>query len=218
VAQRIAIVEDHGMIAHTVATALTAIGIEVVVIDPAEGDVVERTLAFLPSLILLDLDLGPAGDGTDLISALRRDATPVLMVTGVTDPIRHARCLAAGAAGVVTKAASFDELMAAITQVRENGTLVAKHERDEALALLRLHEAERKRLLAPFESLSRREAEVLGELIHGASVEQIARDAVVSIATVRTQIRAILRKLEAPSQVSAISRARDAGWVPPQER
>jgi two-component system nitrate/nitrite response regulator NarL len=52
----------------------------------------------------------------------------------------------------------------------------------------------------------------------GRTVQEIAAEAVVSVATVRTQVRAVLRKLDVPSQVAAIGRARAAGWIPPQER
>jgi two-component system, NarL family, nitrate/nitrite response regulator NarL len=219
VGDRIVIVEDHGLIAHTVATALRARGAEVEVLDPALiDDLVGSALADAPDLVLLDLDLGPKGDATSLVPSFVAAGTPVLMVTGVDDPVRHARCVQAGAVGVLPKAGSFDDLVAAIERVLDSGALLDRHGREELLAVLRDHEAEERERLRPFGSLTRREAEVLGALVRGQTVEAIAREAVVSVATVRSQVRAILTKLDASSQVVAIAKAREAGWVPPQER
>ncbi len=209
---RVAVVDDHGLIAHTLATALSANGVLVSVIDPlASGDLVSAVRAVEPTLLLLDLDLGDGGDATDLIPVLAEETT-VVMVTGVTDAVRQARCVRAGAVGIVDKSSSFDQLLAAVGQALRDGTLLTAHEREEHLALLRKHEAEQEERLAPFAALTPREAEVLGALMRGESVEQIAKRAVVSLATVRTQVRAILSKLGVSSQLAATARAHEAGW------
>jgi two-component system, NarL family, nitrate/nitrite response regulator NarL len=219
VGTRIVIVEDHGLIAHTVATALRARGTEVEVLDPALiDDLVGTTLSAGPDLVLLDLDLGERGDAVHLIAPLAEAGPRVLMVTGVDDPVRHARCVQAGAVGVLAKSGSFDDLVTAIERVVDTGTLLDRHGREELLAVLRDHEAEERERLRAFDALTRRESEVLGALVRGRTVEAIAREAVVSVATVRSQVRSILTKLDATSQVVAIAKAREAGWVPPQER
>ena len=215
---QISIVEDHGLIAQTVATALAARGNHVRVVDPrGTDDIAEVVLTHLPELVLLDLDLGPAGDATPLIEEFTDVGAAVVIVTGVDDPIRHARCVAAGAAGVVKKSVPFDTLLCAIEQALAHGTLLTPHEREDHLRRLRQHSRAERARLAPFASLTPREAEVLGDLLHGLSVNEIATRAVVSVATVRSQVRSILAKLDVPSQVAAIARARQAGWVPPQE-
>ena len=45
------------------------------------------------------------------------------------------------------------------------------------------------------------------------SAAEIAEQRVVSLATVRSQIRAILRKLEVTSQLAAVAMAHRAGWT-----
>ena len=218
-AQRIAIVEDHGLIAQTVATALTASGREVdIIAPPADGDLLAAMDGARHGLVLLDRDLGPWGDATGLIHRVASAGVPVVMVTGVDDPARRAACVAAGAVGVVSKSSGFDALLDAVDRTLRDGSLLSEHERQEQLAVHREHVRDSAARLAPFEELSTREAEVLGELMAGRSVDEIARGAVVTVATVRTQVRAILRKVDAPSQVAAIGRARDAAWTPPQER
>ena len=58
--------------------------------------------------------------------------------------------------------------------------------------------------------------EVLGALMRGAPVREIARTSVVSEATVRTQVKSILAKLEMSSQLAAVGAAYKVGWHPPQ--
>ena len=215
----IVIVEDHGLIASTVATALRGEGIEVRVVRPQPGqDVVGSVLQAEPQLVLLDLDLGAAGDATPLVRPLVEAPATVLIVTGVRDPVRRARCIAEGAAGVVDKALGFDDLLAAIEAVGQDGNLLSEPERHAQLELVRRHDRAQREALAPFEQLTRREAEVLGELMAGHTVDQIAATAVVSVATVRTQVGSIREKLGVNSQVAAIGLAHEVGWEPPQER
>jgi DNA-binding NarL/FixJ family response regulator len=60
--------------------------------------------------------------------------------------------------------------------------------------------------------LSRREAAVLGSLLAGSSAAEICSAEHVSMPTVRTQIRGVLTKLEAPSQLAAVALASRA-WI-----
>ena len=87
---------------------------------------------------------------------------------------------------------------------------------DERRSLLQATKAARAReavLAEPFERLSSRETQVLQALADGRSVAEIARDWVVSEATVRTQVRAVLTKLGVTSQLAAVAAARRAGWL-----
>ena len=55
---------------------------------------------------------------------------------------------------------------------------------------------------------------MLQGLVRGMSAEEIAADTYVSIATVRSHIRAILQKLGVNSQLAAVAAATKAGWRP----
>lgn len=206
------IVEDHGLMAQSLRVALEAAGFAVEVIDVGVViDVPQAVRDAVPDVVLLDLDLGEALDATAILPSIR-DVAPVVMVTGVTDDVRLARCIREGAVGIVAKSRPVADLLDAVTDVLATGTLLDRHEREEHLALLRRHEAEQRDRLAPFERLTPREAAVLRELCEGRSVDRIARDSVVSVATVRTQVRAILAKLGVGSQLAATALARQSGW------
>lgn len=213
---RLVIVEDHALIARVLAETLRTGGVEVVVAVPTDPD---RLLEFVedaaPDLVLHDLDLGTAGDGTVLVRRLTAAGHRVLMVTGVTDPVRRGRCLEAGAIGIVDKACSFDDLVAAIERVLDGRPPMDPRVREEYLAALRQHREEQRQRLDPFAQLTRREAEVLGELVAGHSVTDIATTFTVSVTTVRSHVRAVLSKLGVRSQLAAVGMARDCGWRPP---
>ncbi|MFA9428955.1 LuxR C-terminal-related transcriptional regulator [Egicoccus sp. AB-alg2] len=213
---RLAIVEDHGLIAHTVASAFRSRDVEVTVVPPASADALVTTVVGLaPDLALVDLDLGDDVSALDLLPALAEHEVPAVVLTGVRDRVRHAQCVAAGARAVLTKDGSFDELAATVDRALAGEPLLSRHEREEHLALLRQHQRAEEARLAPFRELTPREAEVLAGLIRGRSVEQIATECVVAVSTVRSQVRAILRKLGVSSQLAAIARAKEAEWQPP---
>ncbi len=54
---------------------------------------------------------------------------------------------------------------------------------------------------------------MLRALCQGRTVDEIAAAGTVSVATVRTQVKAILRKLGVSSQLAATALAHESGWV-----
>lgn len=63
-----------------------------------------------------------------------------------------------------------------------------------------------------FDSLTRREREVLRMLALGLSPKEIATEGFVSMATVRSQISGVLAKLCAASVTSAVALSYRTGW------
>lgn len=212
----ILVVDDHEVIAQALAATLRFEGCTVTHVVPnGSGSLLEDLLAHRADVVLLDLELGAAGDGQELIGPLIARGVDVIVLTGVTDKVRRGRCIRAGAAGVMSKHQPFDHLRDAVSTVARGGQLLTDHEREEALASLRRFEDEQERALRPFDELSPREAAVLGALMDGQSVADIASMSFVATSTVRSQVRAILRKLGVSSQLAAVARAQEAGWLGP---
>jgi DNA-binding NarL/FixJ family response regulator len=136
----------------------------------------------------------------------------VVVLTGVTDEAALAECLEAGAYGLARKSEPFDRLVEKVAAAARGEAVTPPHERFAMLDHLRVHRREERERFAPFEELTPREAEVLAGLTQGMQAEVIARDAYVSVATVRSQIRSILRKLDVNSQLAAVALARETGW------
>lgn len=214
---RLLIVDDHELLAQSLAWSLRAEAFDVSVVVPATADDIHRAVEEAePDVVLLDLELHAGiGDSLPLIGPLRQRGTLVVMLTGITDRVRLAECLEAGAAGLLSKAVSFDELVGAVREVVELGSLISAHRRADLLAELRAQRHDRTRRFAAFERLTPREQEVLLALLQGRSAEVIAKEAYVSIATVRSQIRAVLQKLDVNSQLAAVALAHASGWPAP---
>ncbi|WGY04652.1 LuxR C-terminal-related transcriptional regulator [Nocardioides sp. QY071] len=79
-------------------------------------------------------------------------------------------------------------------------------------------QAEIHEIRARLERLTNRELDTLVALMTGAQVRDIARDRVVSEATVRTQVKNILSKLRTTSQLAAVGAAYRANWHPLTDR
>jgi two-component system nitrate/nitrite response regulator NarL len=209
-ATTVAIIEDHALLALSVASALRLEGFTVLVPDPRTA--LEELADTAPLVALLDLDLGPLGAGEQLLPELVARGVAVLIVSGVTDPVRLAGCVELGAVGLLAKTTSIAALMAAITAAARGEPVLDPEERDRLLRELRVWRQSELARETPFNRLSPREAHVLHELVQGRSVSAIAAASWVSTATVRTQVRAILAKLGVGTQLAAVAAARDAGW------
>lgn len=209
------VVEDHALLAESLRLALAGEGVGTALVRPDSWEAVLTAVQReRPRLVLLDLDLGEAvGDGVDLVVPVRDQGSEVLVVTGVTDRARVAAAVEAGAVGWVPKGESFDRLLAAVQAVLAGEQVLGAAERHELLDLLRRRRSSTSARRAPFERLSPRERLVLRALAEGHSVDSIAARYVVSRATVRTQVRGILTKLDVGTQLAAVALARQSGWL-----
>lgn len=209
---RVALVDDHRLLAQALGLALAARGHTADLLDPA-GDVAAALAAAPPAVVVLDLHLG-AGDptGGDALVARVAPLAPVLVLTAETDEARWGRCLRAGAAAVVSKECDLDRAVAAVEAVAAGEAVHTSHERTSLLRAARDAERSDAERLAPFRQLTPREQAVLAAVVDGVPALDIARGASVSEATVRTQIRAVLAKLGVRSQLAAAAAARRAGW------
>lgn len=215
---RVIMIEDHDLLAQTMQVALKAEDVEVVrVWGESRDELLTQARSLTPGLLLLDFDLGDnIGVAFGLIEPLTDTGLSVVMLTGERNPLVLAQCLEEGAIGVINKSVSFDELLAQIRAALDGEAPMTRHAREEMLSQLRLHRAERDHELRAFRELTARETEVLGELMQGKAADTIAEESVVSVATIRTQIRSILSKLGVNSQLAAVARAQQAMWEPPE--
>jgi DNA-binding NarL/FixJ family response regulator len=212
-APRLLLVDDHRLLVETLQMLLGQVGFSVSVAPAVtHAEVLAEAAAVRPTLVVLDLDLAGAGWGYDLIGPLRELGPDVLVLTGTTDRIELARCLEAGALGVASKAEGFGGVVEQIRRAADGETVTPITERTQLLSDLAAHRRADERRRAPFEALSCRERDVLHRIVEGQQAAVIAKASYVSLATVRTQIRSILMKLDVTSQVAAVALARQYGW------
>lgn len=222
---RVALVEDHSLFAESLEIALGREGVDArrVIRPGADGRDARTTPGLLqairrvdPHVVLLDLALGPYGNGLPLIRPLTSAGVPVLVVTSSLDRVRWGECLRHGARKVVAKTEPLVDIVASIRRIVDGRSVMSAQERDELVACARRESAAAHDIRVRLEQLTPREAEVLRELMDGHQVGEIARMWFVSETTVRTQVKAILAKLEVRSQLAAVGLAHRAGWQPPE--
>ena len=215
-APRVAIVEDHELLAESLFYVLQDEGYQAAVISGSNlDDIGDALVDFGPDVVLLDLNLGPeVGSALPLVTRLSADeGMRVVVITGVEDRLKLSECIEAGAVGLISKAASFESLLMAIREAVESDAAMSEIERQDWLAELRRYRAADQRRRKPYEELTPREQEVLARLCQGHSASQIAEDSYVALSTVRSQIRAVLMKLGVGSQLEAVAVAHRSGWI-----
>jgi DNA-binding NarL/FixJ family response regulator len=213
-AVQVVIVDDHRLLADSLALALEGHGIRAIL--PALGtpeELLAEVIRRRPDLVLLDLDLGgDLGDGSTLVRPLVEAGLRVLIVTATSDVEQMARAVELGAVGVVAKNGPFPDLLDDVVTAARGGEVMAPLVRLHLLDDARRRREQRAATLAPFGRLTERETEVLRELTRGRPVAEIARRSFVSEATVRSQVRSILTKLGVRSQLEAVVAAQRSGW------
>lgn len=216
----VAIVEDHLLFAETLEVALTLEGHDVTRLPVSDESMTSpRLLASLlrmrPGIVLLDLDLGPAGDGARLVEPLARAGSAVVVVTASIDETRAGECLRYGARAVLLKSTPLSSILAALRLISEGRAVMSREERQRLIAEYHQDKVNVQALRRRLELLTSREREVLAHLMTGLPVREIAIRSFVSEATVRTQVKSILAKLEVSSQLAAVGAAHKAAWRPP---
>jgi DNA-binding NarL/FixJ family response regulator len=217
----VALVEHHEMFADTLDLALTLHGHEVKRVavpdraSPAES-LVAPVLATRARVVLLDVDLDLVGNVVDVIEPLARSLVAVVALTASRDQARWGECLHRGARRVIPKTASLQAVIGTLRRI-ENGLPVCQPDRRQALiAAWQRERAAHERAHDRLATLTRREQEILAHLSLGRQVREIADHHVVSEATVRTQVKSILSKLDVGSQIAAVGLAYRFRWGAPQ--
>ncbi len=217
---RVTVVDDHSLFAETLVIALRAEGFQAQCVVPRDdvsaGKLARSIEQTHPNLVLLDLDLGVGKDGTSLVPSLVGSGATVAVVTGSSSAARQGEALASGAATVIHKSVPFATIIEIVTRLRAGRAVMNRERRAELLQVHRESMAAQRQVRERFDQITRRESEVLGLLMAGHQVSEIARTRFVSESTVRTQVKSILAKLQVSSQLTAVGLAHQVGWKPPQ--
>lgn len=211
----VVIVEDHVVLAESLAMTLRLRGLTALIVDveTSRPVAIEGIRDADPGVVLLDLNLGTAADGVVLIPPLVQEGIHVLVLTGSQDPIRHGQCLAAGADGVLPKSATIHDIVQTIHDVMQGRDPLDAHRTAGLVRKWHSHSARQREIAERFERLTERERQVLHDLVSGMRPTEIALESHVSKHTVRSQVKSILTKLGVASQLEAVSEARRSGWA-----
>ncbi|WP_435747045.1 response regulator transcription factor [Nocardioides sp. SYSU DS0663] len=218
-ARRLAIIEDHELFAEALAVVFSLEGYDVRRIAAPSGragtgGVLAAARQLRPRVVLLDLDLLGFGDATPLIAPLARAGAEVVVLAGGADRVRWGGCLAEGARVVVSKGQTLDHVRTVVRRLLGGQPVLRTADREELLALWHEHRRTREEHQRRLGRLTPREEQVLGLLMEGRTVREIAHVAVVSEGTVRSHVKSVLAKLGVSSQLAAVGLAHESGWRP----
>ncbi len=208
----VVIVDDHALLSLGLQSRLESVGIESVIAELAPAaELVEWINSQEADLVVLDLGLPYDGGGASLVGPIVSSGTAVLVLTGESTSDTWGYCLQAGALDVVSKGESLDSIVESIeracaglgTDAQRRHRLVEDSQRNRQ---------NQQQLLEPFAELTSRETVILRGLVEGHSLGKLATRDFVSVETVRTQVKSILRKLGANSQLEAVALAHQANW------
>jgi len=198
---RILLADDHPMLRAGLAMLIEAEADLAVVAEAADGiEAVEKARALKPDIVILDLTM-PRLSGLEALREIRRDCpeTKILVLTMHDDPAYGRTVLGAGAMGYVTKKAADRELLLAIRTVRAGRPFVDLTQAEE--------------MLPRRTPLSQREQQVLTELAHGFTHQEIADRLAVSIKTVETYLARLSAKLGLHRRADLVAYALEIGLL-----
>jgi DNA-binding NarL/FixJ family response regulator len=206
--RHVVVTSDQSLIADTVGAALAGTQIVVSRVPWRSGSElrvpVPRPAGPVDVGVLL-CDLQPwqrVGEAQEMIRDL---AIPWVVLTEVGRGPLWGAMLEAGAVAVLRSTSSLRQLRSAVLRAACGEYLMGGTEVSDLRRAWRAIERERRLAVDQVRSLTPRESAVLGLMHAGQSVQQIADQAGVSEATVRSQVRAVLRKLEVNTQLAAVA-------------
>jgi two-component system response regulator DesR len=177
-----------------------------VVAEVERGDeVAGACLRHRPDVALIDIGM-PGVDGLAVVAELTRrlPTCRTVILTGLGTPEALRRALDAGAHGFFVKDMPAGQLAERVRRVHGGERVI-----DPDLAVAALSAADN--------PLTTRELDVLKVAAEGATVGEIAERLFLSGGTVRNYLSRISAKLGAKTRIEAISLARRAGWLWPDD-
>jgi DNA-binding NarL/FixJ family response regulator len=215
---RVIVVDDQRIVRTGLARILAPEDGFEVVAECGDGDEVAAAVAeHTPDLVLMDVRMRRM-DGVTATRLLNDDASapPVLVLTTFDDDDVLWGALDAGAAGFVLKDASAEDLIAAARAVAGGAAWLDPKVAPRVLTAFRTNVRPRMTEAARVDELTDREHDVLRLMARGATNGEIARELIVSEATVKTHVGSIFTKLGVRDRAAAIVFAFDHGLVDPR--
>jgi len=200
----VAIVDDDLSFREGVSSLIRAAGWKVETFASAE-EFLARPRAEAPSCLLLDLQL-PDLSGLDLQKRMAEGDldVPIVFITGHGDIPASVQAMKAGAVEFLTKPFDKEQLFLAIAEAME---------RDRAN---RRRHADMDALRARYESLTRREQEVMQQVVSGLLNKQVASELDISEFTVKVHRGQVMRKMHANSLADLVRMAEKLGIRSPE--
>ena len=204
----VGVASEQALVAEAVRASLAGRGLAATVIRwPGEQPPAPRrtTMGERPhvGLLISDLDRTPRLRAASLL--LSRVALPWVVLTSAPPGPMWGAVLEAGACRVLPSSTGLEDVCDVVAALMSGDATTPQPDRDLLIRWWRDLEERRDLLGERVQSLTPREREVLTMLYAGDPVARIAQLLEVSPATVRSQVKAVLRKLHVNTQLGAVA-------------
>ena len=210
--ERILLIDDHALFRAGLKDLLTRRGIEVVAAVANGKEGIALVKDHHPDIVLLDMRM-PDMDGHAVLAQLKKlyPKQRVAMLTTSAEEKDLIDSLRKGVQGYLLKDMEPDDLVVALRDIIAGKTVVAPQLSHVLARALRGDSMEEEVEDDPFAELTPREYEILGLLAEGQSNKVIARNLGIADGTVKLHVKAILRKLNISSRITAAVMAVEYG-------
>jgi DNA-binding NarL/FixJ family response regulator len=199
---RIVLVDDHPVVRAGLRALIDGQDDLAVIGEAHDLASAERVVTLdRPDVVLMDLSLGDGAGGVEITSRLlgRDNAPEVLVLTTYDTEADVLRALDAGARGYLLKDAPPEELFAGIRATARGETVLAP-----SVAAMLVRRASPR---GGGSTVTEREVEVLELLSQGLGNKEMARELLVSEATVKSHLSHIYTKLGVDTRAGAVAAA-----------
>lgn len=207
--RRLALTSRESLVSEAVRAALASRGFEAFSLRwPGLGgeSVASRQLSALwPDCLLLMVDLEPPARLREAQALVSQVPVRSLLLTGTPMGPLWGAMLESGVSAVLPTTTQLDEIVERLTDLMLDRPVMSEHLKQELLRAWRTVRTEQEVLIARMKSLTPREQTVLRMLYAGDGVRTISDLMGVTEATVRSQVKSVLRKLDVNSQLAAVA-------------
>lgn len=206
---KVLIADDHALLRDGLKPFVSKVDDAVTILESCDYPSTHEIMAAAkPDLVLLDLRM-PGMDGTDGVLRLRRafPEAKIVIVTGWVTRSDVIEAMRLGVVGYLPKSLNGTAMLHALRLILcgvpyyPSEVLVA----DAAPALVA--ESSQPNERSPLSALTRREYEILTQLVGGASNKEIAKVLGLTEITIKSHLRNVFRKIGATNRTQAVALA-----------
>jgi putative two-component system response regulator len=163
------------------------------------AEALEAVRTLRPDVLLTDYRM-PDGEAAGLTETVLTEhpETKVIVLIDAASPEAALRCIASGCSGVIAKTAAVDDVAKAIRRVHDGEVVIPPALLPQVVAGLRRNGHR------VGDDMTRRETELLGHLVRGMSLVDIASAMSISMNTARNHTQRVIEKLGAHSKLEAV--------------
>lgn len=214
---RILLADDHALIRHGIRNLISNNPALKVIGEVGDGEeLLEYLQLQVPDLLILDISM-PKLTGIEAVSRVKKlyPQIKILMLTMHKNKQYFYHAMSAGADGYLMKDDSDEELLLAIKRIQNGKSYLSPYlSQDFADDVISAYRNNRN---SPFETLTKREREVLNLVVEGHTSKIMAEMLHLSPRTIDHHRANLLRKFDMKNSVDLVNFAVRNGFVTPKE-